>query len=189
MRDELQKQVQKSPLLEQLAFVWSMGLTLLSAIVVLMAMWFGTGISLGIERLTMRDKQYSVPDQKPIRFGAILLFASWLAAIVWLWEVGAIKWVWSTYKVAMDIAGLDIAKLGISPQSWQAFLLTLVAMLTLIFALVLGLFGKQKGIPMSRSLVQGIWRWSLPVAATIFMLYAFNLLITVIWEGRFYLPI
>lgn len=107
--------------------------------------------------------------------------------IVWLWKVSAIKYVWSVYEVTEELSGIE--KFIIPPQIWQAFLLTLIAIGSLTFAFAMGLLGSRKGIPMSRAIVQDIWRWSLLAAATIFLLYAATLIVTSVWEGRVYLPI
>lgn len=153
----------------------------------MLAIWVGAGIVLGFENLTKRKKQVSVPEQRPLLLGAILLLAIWLAATVWLWKVGAIKWIWSTYEVAMYLKGAE--EFGIPPQLWQAFLLSLVAMGTLVLTFAMGLLGRQKDVPLSRAIIQGIWRWSLPMLAAISLLYAANLILTAIWEIRIYLPI
>ncbi|MEZ8220620.1 hypothetical protein GG496_000787 [Candidatus Fervidibacteria bacterium JGI MDM2 JNZ-1-D12] len=181
------KQVQKSLILDELAFVWSMNLTFLSAVAILLAMWVGAGFVLRVERMAMRKKQIGAREQRPLRLGAILLFAIWLMTIVWLWKVSAIKYVWSVYEVTEELSGIE--KFIIPPQIWQAFLLTLVAIGSLTFAFAMGLLGSRKGIPMSCAIVQGIWRWSLLTAATIFLLYAATLIVTSVWEGRVYLPI
>ncbi len=187
VREGLMKQVRKSPILDELAFVWSMNLTFLSAVAILLAMWVGAGFVLRVERMAMRKKQIGARAQRPFRLGAILLFAIWLMTIVWLWKVSAIKYVWSVYEVTEDLLGIE--KFIIPPQIWQAFLLALVAIGSLTFAFAMGLLGSRKGIPMSRAIVQGIWRWSLLTAATIFLLYAATLIVTSVWEGRVYLHI
>jgi len=187
VREGLMKQVQKSPILDELAFVWSMNLTFLSAVAILLAMWVGAGFVLSVERMAMRKKQIGAREQRPFRLGAILLFAIWLVAIIWLWGIGAIKGIWSVYEVAITLEGFD--GFGLPTDLLQEFLLTLVAIGSLTFAFAMGLLGSRKGIPMSRAIVQGIWRWSLLTAATIFLLYAATLIVTSVWEGRVYFPI
>ncbi len=187
MRENLHRRVLKSPFLDQLAVSWSVNLTFLSAIAILLAMWFGSGIVLGVERLTMRNKQIGAKEQRPLWLGAILFLAIWLVAMIWLWKVGAIKWVWSIYEVTMELEGAEVFM--IPPQLWQAILLTLVAIGSLTFVFAIGLFGIQKGVPISRTVIQGVWRWSLLTVAIIFLLYATTLLVTSVWEGRIYLPI
>ncbi len=187
VRNELHQQVLRSPFLDTLAFVWLMGLTFLSAIAILLAVWFGATIVLTIEQLVARIKQTNVSEQKPMKFGLVLLFAIWLMMAVWLWEVSAIKHVWSVYEVIEELSGME--ELFIPPQIWQAFLLTLVVVGTLTLMLIAGLFGRLKGLPISRAVVQGIRLWTPPMAATISLLYAVILIVTAVWEGRLYIPL
>ena len=189
LRQELIDKVQRSPYLDELASAWAVDLMLLSVIAILLAMWSIAGISVGVERLAMGGKQISEPEQRPMKFAAVLLLAVWLASVVWLWKVGAIKWLWVTYDAAMAISSLSEKTTLLPPPLTQAILLNLVAMGTLAFAVVVGILVSRKGVAFSRALVQGVWQWALPMAAMIFLLYAVNLVITAIWEGRLYIPI
>ncbi|MFN3422850.1 MAG: hypothetical protein ACK40X_14145, partial [Armatimonadota bacterium] len=178
VRNELRQQVLRSPFLDTLAFVWLIGLTFLSTMAILLAVWFGATIALGIEQLAARIRRTDVSDQQPMKFGPVLLFAIWLMVAVWLWKVSAIKYLWSIYEVTELLWGAE--EIFIPPQIWQAFLLTLVMAGTLTFMLIAGLFGRLKGLPISRAVVQGVRLWTPPVVAMVFLLYAAIVIVTAV---------